>query len=50
MASSLLAAETLGARGHKRILTGILARAGSINLARLATLRLHHAATGWAIA
>ena len=37
-------------RGHKRILTDILARAGAINLARLATLGLHHAATGWAIA
>jgi hypothetical protein len=37
-------------RGHKRILTDILARAGAINLARLATLGLHHGATGWAIA
>ena len=37
-------------RGHKRILTDILARAGAVNLARLATLGLHHAATGWAIA
>jgi Transposase DDE domain/Transposase domain (DUF772) len=37
-------------RGHKRILTDILARAGAINLARLATLGLHHRATGWAIA
>jgi len=37
-------------RGKKRILTDILARAGAINLARLATLGLHHGATGWAIA
>ncbi len=37
-------------RGHKRIITDILARAGAINLARLATLGLHHGATGWAIA
>jgi hypothetical protein len=37
-------------RGHKRILTDVLARAGAINLARLATLGLHHGATGWAIA
>ena len=37
-------------RGHKPILTDILARAGAINLARLATLGLHHGATGWAIA
>jgi hypothetical protein len=37
-------------RGQKRILTDILARAGAINLARLATLGLHHEATGWAIA
>ena len=37
-------------RGHKRILTDILARAGAINLARLATLGLHHGATGWAMA
>jgi len=37
-------------RGHKRILTDILARAGAINLARLATLGLHHEAAGWAIA
>jgi Transposase DDE domain/Transposase domain (DUF772) len=36
-------------RGHQRILTDILARAGAINLARLATLGLHHQATGWAI-
>ena len=37
-------------RGQKRILTDILARAGAINLARLATLGLHHAAGSWAIA
>jgi hypothetical protein len=37
-------------RGQKRILTDILARAGAINLARLATLGLHHGPTGWAIA
>jgi hypothetical protein len=37
-------------RGHNRILTDILARAGAINLARLATLGLHHGAAGWAIA
>jgi DDE family transposase/transposase-like protein DUF772/uncharacterized protein DUF1067 len=37
-------------RGHKRILTDILTRASAINLARLATLGLHHKATGWAIA
>jgi Transposase DDE domain/Transposase domain (DUF772) len=37
-------------RGHNRILTDILARAGAVNLARLATLGLHHGATGWAIA
>ena len=37
-------------RGHKRILTDILARAGAINLARLAALGLHHRPTGWAIA
>jgi DDE family transposase/transposase-like protein DUF772 len=36
-------------RGKKRILTDILARASAINLARLATLGLHHEATGWAI-
>ena len=33
-------------RGQKRILT----RASAINLARLATLGLHHGAAGWAIA
>lgn len=37
-------------RGHKRILTDILARAGAINLARLAILGLHHGPTGWVIA
>jgi len=37
-------------RGWHRILTDILARAGAVNLARLATLGLHHGATGWAIA
>jgi len=37
-------------RGQKRILTDILTRAGAINLARLATLGLHHGPTGWAIA
>jgi hypothetical protein len=31
-------------RGQKRILTDILTRAGAVNLARLATLGLHHAA------
>lgn len=36
-------------RGHKRILTDILARAGAINLARLATLGLQHRTEGWAI-
>ena len=35
-------------RGHARILTDILTRASVINLARLATLGLHHG--GWAIA
>ena len=29
-------------RGQKRVLTDVLARAGAINLARLATLGLHH--------
>jgi len=29
-------------RGQKRILTDLLTRAGAINLARLATLSLHH--------
>jgi hypothetical protein len=33
-------------RGHKRILTDILARASAINLARLATLGLHTATEG----
>jgi DDE family transposase len=37
-------------RGRARILTGILTRASAINLARLATLGLHHGAGGWAIA
>jgi len=37
-------------RGRTRILTAILARAGSINLDRLATLGLHQDANGWAIA
>ena len=37
-------------RGHKRILTDVLARTSAINLARLATLGVHHGATGWAIA
>ena len=37
-------------RGQQRILTDILARAGAINLARLASLGLHSAAGGWAIA
>ncbi|KZS70054.1 hypothetical protein A4G29_07685 [Mycobacterium kansasii] len=37
-------------RGQKRILTDILTRAGAINLARLATLGLHQATTGRAIA
>jgi hypothetical protein len=37
-------------RGQKRILTDILTRASVINLARLATLGLHHEPTGWAIA
>jgi hypothetical protein len=37
-------------RGQKRILTDILTRASAINLARLATLGLHHEPTGWAIA
>jgi hypothetical protein len=37
-------------RGQTRILTDIITRAGAINLARLATLGLHHGPTGWAIA
>ncbi len=37
-------------RGQKRILTDILTRASAVNLARLATLGLHQAAGGWAIA
>jgi hypothetical protein len=36
-------------RGQKRILTDILTRASALNLARLATLGLHHGPTGWAI-
>ena len=37
-------------RGQKRILTDILTRASALNLARLATLGLHHRSAGWAIA
>jgi hypothetical protein len=37
-------------RGQARILTDVLTRAGAINLARLATLGLHHSPRGWAIA
>lgn len=37
-------------RGQKRILTDILTRASALNLARLATLGLHHGTGGWAIA
>jgi DDE family transposase/transposase-like protein DUF772 len=37
-------------RGRARILTDVLTRAGAINLARLATLGLHHSANGWALA
>ena len=37
-------------RGQKRILTDILTRASAINLARLATLGLHQATGGWALA
>jgi Transposase DDE domain len=37
-------------RGQKRILTDILTRASALNLARLATLLLHHGTAGWAIA
>jgi len=37
-------------RGKKRILTDILTRASALNLARLATLGLHHGPGGWAIA
>lgn len=36
-------------RGQKRILTDILTRASALNLARLATLGLHHGTAGWAI-
>ena len=37
-------------RGHTRILTDVLDPSQRINLARLATLGLHHGPTGWAIA
>lgn len=37
-------------RGKKRILTDVLIRASALNLARLATLGLHHSPAGWAIA
>jgi hypothetical protein len=37
-------------RGKARILTDALARAAVLNLARLATLSLHHTPTGWAVA
>jgi hypothetical protein len=37
-------------RGRTRILTDVLTRAGAVNLARLATLGLHHNATGWTLA
>ena len=37
-------------RGKERILTDILTRASALNLARLATLGLHHRPDGWAIA
>jgi hypothetical protein len=43
-------ASSARCRDQKRILTDILTRAGAINLARLATLGLHHEPTGWAIA
>jgi Transposase DDE domain/Transposase domain (DUF772) len=43
-------ARTARCRGQKRILTDILTRASVINLARLATLGLHHGPAGWAIA
>jgi hypothetical protein len=36
-------------RGKTRILTDVLARAAILNLARLATLGLHHPPTGWAV-
>jgi Transposase DDE domain/Transposase domain (DUF772) len=36
-------------RGTARILTDVLSRAAAINLARLATLGLHHPPTGWAL-
>ncbi len=44
------AAEKPAAAEPARILTDIVTRASAINLARLATLGLHHAAEGWAIA
>jgi hypothetical protein len=37
-------------RGRTRILTDILTRTAVLNLARLATLGLHHPPTGWALA
>lgn len=37
-------------RGRARILTDVIARAGAINLARLARLGLRHQPDGWAIA
>jgi hypothetical protein len=37
-------------RGQKRILTDILTRASALDLARLATLGMHHGPGGWAIA
>jgi hypothetical protein len=37
-------------RGTTRILTDVLSRAAAINLARLATLGLHHLPTGWELA
>jgi hypothetical protein len=43
-------ARTARCRGQKRILTDILTRASVSNLARLATLGLHHGPAGWAIA
>jgi hypothetical protein len=36
-------------RGTTRILTDVLTRAAALNLARLATLGLHHQPTGWAL-
>jgi hypothetical protein len=37
-------------RGKARILTDALTRAAAVNLARLATIGLHRAPTGWAVA